>query len=41
MAEEAIFYSYTRSFNGFAAKLEEKEAADLASKNTLHLLRCL
>ncbi|CAK9321726.1 unnamed protein product [Citrullus colocynthis] len=30
MAEEAIFYSYTRSFNGFAAKLEEKEAADLA-----------
>ncbi|XP_038904203.1 uncharacterized protein LOC120090550 [Benincasa hispida] len=30
MTEEAIFYSYTTSFNGFAAKLDEKEAANLA-----------
>lgn len=37
VAEEAIFYSYARCFNGFAAILNEKEAADLASKNTLHI----
>ncbi|TYK19384.1 subtilisin-like protease SBT5.3 [Cucumis melo var. makuwa] len=30
MAEEAIFYSYTRSFNGFAAILDDKEAENLA-----------
>ncbi|XP_022951982.1 subtilisin-like protease SBT5.3 [Cucurbita moschata] len=29
-AKESILYSYTRSFNGFAAILNEKEAADLA-----------
>ncbi|KAI4351493.1 hypothetical protein L6164_005859 [Bauhinia variegata] len=29
-AEEAIFYSYKRYINGFAAELEEEEAAELA-----------
>ncbi|KAL5798166.1 hypothetical protein ACOSQ2_002986 [Xanthoceras sorbifolium] len=28
--EDAIFYSYTRYINGFAAKLEEEEAAEIA-----------
>ncbi|KAL2959786.1 hypothetical protein AAZX31_17G004200 [Glycine max] len=29
-AKEAIIYSYTRHINGFAAMLEEEEAADIA-----------
>ncbi|KAJ4829926.1 hypothetical protein Tsubulata_051496 [Turnera subulata] len=29
-ARDAIFYSYTRHVNGFAAMLEEEEAADIA-----------
>jgi hypothetical protein len=29
---KAIFYSYNRHINGFAAILEEKEAEELASK---------
>ncbi|KAJ4829925.1 hypothetical protein Tsubulata_012117 [Turnera subulata] len=37
-ARDAIFYSYTRHINGFAAMLEEEEAADIAksSKETAH-----
>ena len=31
-AKEAIIYSYTRHINGFAAMLDEKEAAEIASK---------
>jgi hypothetical protein len=31
-AKEAIFYSYTRYFNGFAAILEDEEAAEISSK---------
>lgn len=31
-ARDAIFYSYTRHINGFAAMLEEEEAAEIASK---------
>ena len=30
-AKEAIFYSYTRYFNGFAAILEDEEAAEISS----------
>ncbi|GMI74108.1 hypothetical protein like AT5G59810 [Hibiscus trionum] len=30
IAREKIFYSYTRNINGFAAVLDEKEAADIA-----------
>jgi len=30
-AKEAIFYSYNRYINGFAAILDEDEAAQLAS----------
>jgi len=29
-AKEAMIYSYTKNINGFAAFLEEKEAADIA-----------
>ncbi|MCI31944.1 subtilisin-like serine protease, partial [Trifolium medium] len=29
-AKEAMIYSYTRNINGFAAILEEKEAASIA-----------
>lgn len=29
-AKDVIFYSYTRHINGFAAILEEEEAADIA-----------
>jgi hypothetical protein len=32
-AKESIFYSYTRHINGFAANLEEKVAAEIASKS--------
>jgi len=28
-----MIYSYTRHINGFAAMLEEEEAADIAGKN--------
>ena len=31
-AKDAIIYSYTRHINGFAAILDEKEAAEIASK---------
>lgn len=31
-AKDAIFYSYTRHINGFAAILEDEEAAQIASK---------
>ena len=34
-AKDAIFYSYTRHINGFAAMLEEEEAAEIASKHLL------
>lgn len=30
--EDAIFYSYTRYINGFAAKLDETVAAEIASE---------
>lgn len=33
VAKESIFYSYTRHINGFAATLEEEEAAQIASEN--------
>lgn len=32
-AKEAIFYSYTRHINGFAAILEDEEAEELSSKS--------
>ena len=32
IAKEKIFYSYTRNINGFAAILDEEEAAAIASK---------
>ena len=32
-AKEAIIYSYNKHINGFAALLEEEEAADIASEN--------
>lgn len=31
-ARDAIIYSYTKSINGFAANLEEKDAEQIASK---------
>lgn len=31
-AESAIFYSYQRYINGFAATLDEKQASEIASK---------
>ena len=31
-AKEAIIYSYTRHINGFAAMLDEKEVAEIASE---------
>lgn len=31
-AKEAIYYSYNKHINGFAAVLEEEEAAKIASK---------
>ena len=31
-AKEKIFYSYTQNINGFAAILDEEEAAEIASK---------
>lgn len=37
-AKDAIFYSYTRHINGFAATLEDEEAAQIASKNFLQIL---
>lgn len=35
-AKDAIFYSYKKNINGFAAILEEEEAAELASKLKLN-----
>nr|GMD03543.1 subtilisin-like protease SBT5.3 [Ipomoea batatas] len=32
-AKDAIFYSYTRHINGFAAMLEEEEAAEIARQD--------
>lgn len=32
IAKEKIFYSYTQNINGFAAVLDEEEAAEIASK---------
>jgi len=32
-AKEAVIYSYNRHINGFAALLEEEEAADIASEH--------
>ncbi|KAG6748806.1 hypothetical protein POTOM_048742 [Populus tomentosa] len=40
-AEDAIFYSYTRHINGFAATLEDEVAAEIASEKPLLLLLCL
>jgi len=37
-AQEAIFYSYTHHINGFAAILEEDEAAEIASESLAILL---
>ncbi|KAJ7963501.1 Subtilisin-like protease [Quillaja saponaria] len=34
-AKEAIFYSYTRHINGFAAVLEEEEAAEIAKNSNV------
>lgn len=34
-AREAIFYSYKRHINGFAANLEDEEAAEIASKKVI------
>jgi len=34
-AKESIFYSYNRYINGFAAVLEEDEAANVASMSIL------
>ena len=31
-AKDAIIYSYTRHINGFAAMLDEKEAAEIESE---------
>ena len=31
-AKDAIIYSYTRHINGFAAMLDKKEAAEIASE---------
>lgn len=31
-AKDAIFYSYRRHINGFAANLNEEEAAEIASE---------
>ncbi|KAJ6880611.1 subtilisin-like protease SBT5.3 [Populus alba x Populus x berolinensis] len=39
-AEDAIFYSYTRHINGFAATLEDEVAAEIASEKPLLLLLC-
>ncbi|KAI4307811.1 hypothetical protein L6164_030952 [Bauhinia variegata] len=36
-AKEAIFYSYNRHINGFAALLEEEEAAEIASKQIINI----
>ncbi|KAK3200164.1 hypothetical protein Dsin_023579 [Dipteronia sinensis] len=32
-AKQSIFYSYNKHINGFAARLEEKEAKEIASRN--------
>lgn len=32
MAQNAMFYSYTKNINGFAANLEEEVAKQIASK---------
>ena len=37
-AQDAIFYSYTRHINGFAATLEDEVAAEIASRNYCFLL---
>lgn len=34
-AKEAIFYHYTKHINGFAAKLEEEEAMEIATKKPI------
>jgi hypothetical protein len=33
-AREAIFYSYTKHINGFAANLDAAEAAEIASESS-------
>jgi hypothetical protein len=35
MAKDAIFYSYTKNINGFAAYLDEEVATQMASKDIL------
>jgi len=40
-ARDAIFYSYTRYINGFAATLEEDEAAEVSSTCGLARVRSL
>lgn len=37
-AKDAIFYSYTRHINGFAATLEDEAAAEIASKHFFQIL---
>jgi len=34
-AKEAIIYSYNKHINGFAALLEEEEAADIGSEHAI------
>lgn len=37
-AKEAIIYSYNKHINGFAALLEDEEAADIASEHLLSIV---
>ena len=37
MAKDAIFYSYTKNINGFAAYLDEQVATQMASKDSFHV----
>lgn len=39
--EDTIFYSYNKHINGFAAMLEEEEAAKIASMMTHLCLLCI
>lgn len=39
-AKDAIFYSYNRHINGFAAILEDEEAEELASEKIISICFC-
>lgn len=41
LAREKIFYSYTQNINGFAAILDDKEAADIASNIYMYICMCV